>query len=323
MQLAYAALADFDIGTPRPVFLQHNSGVAYRVETNRAARYLLKIHQAAGRGPPVPAAQLEARLHWLAQLERTTRIAIPAPVPNRSGALVTSVSFPDLPEPFICSLQRWVEGEAVHGDLTLQQTRQVGAMMAALHNAGGNGEEFEAAALPRFASSIITQWTTQLGRAVELGFLTAEEFKLVEQAGLQLQKVLSFGKPGKQPWGCIHGDLHQANLLFYAGEVRPIDFDGLQVAPFYLDIGTTLYRIHYQGPAARHALLAGYRSTRQLPDDCRVFLDAALTCAAMGNLAFQLSLPDQLVSPILVRNLRQLANEFCRAPLVGMAIVDA
>src|SRR5262245_60740978 len=56
LELAHAALTHYALHAPDPVYLQHNSGIAYRVEIPRTGdRFLLKIHASVGLGasPPV------------------------------------------------------------------------------------------------------------------------------------------------------------------------------------------------------------------------------------------------------------------------------
>lgn len=323
LELAHTALALYALHAPHPVYLQHNSGIAYRVEIpSTGDRFLLKIHVSVGLGafPPV-ADEIEARLEWLAAVRERTNLVVQAPVPNREGKLITWIADPDLPDPLLCTLQHWVEGEPPQGDLTSQQTHRVGVMMATLHAVGGQDANLRLRTLPRFEATAIAGWAADLRTALPLGLLTADDLAIIETTGMQLQRWMAQIGDDPDMWGPIHGDLHHDNLLFYHDEVRPIDFDGLQIAPYYLDLGTMLYHIHYQGAVAQQALLAGYRQIRPLPDTYRRDLDAALICSAMGNLAFQITIPEQWTSVHLTRNLRQLVDAFCRSFIAETPIV--
>ena len=320
LRLAQTALAAYDLAAVTPIFLQHNAGVTYRIEEQSTPRYLLKLHVPAGSGVPVAVPLLEARLRWLAAVGQSTTLVVQVPVANRMGALLTSIAVAELAEPVWCSLQQWVVGAQVHGDFSTPQLTQLGVLLGTLHTASRHQHAI-AAALPRFDVAWITECIEELRPAVALTLLTADEFLTIEQAGRQLQDVWGRTAPTSERWGAIHGDLHHGNVLFMDHAARPIDFDGLHVAPYEVDLGTTLYHIHYQGAAARQALLAGYRSTEMRADWSEAELDRALTWAALSNLAFQMSLPDQRTSAHLQRNLRQLASEFCPAVLAGRPIV--
>jgi Ser/Thr protein kinase RdoA (MazF antagonist) len=195
-------------------------------------------------------------------------------------------------------------------------------MMATLHTVGSQDTALRFQTLPRFEATAITDWIANIRTALLLGLLTSDDLAIIEITGMRLQEYIGQIADNRQLWGPIHADLHHDNLLFYHDEVRPIDFDGLQIAPYYLDLGTTLYHIHYQGAVAQQALLRGYQQVRPLPDTCRRDLDAALICSAMGNLAFQITIPEQWTSVGLARNLRQLIDAFCRSFIAETPIVD-
>lgn len=322
LSLARAALAHYALDVAQPIFLQHNSGVAFHVESaDRAAAYLLKIHEPVGTGRNEAAASIEARLAWLADLRRITDLVVQAPVPNCEGRLLTTVVYPDLPEPFICTLQHWVAGEPPGGDFTLAQIYRVGALLAKLHDGGRHLVGPYMDVLPRFDARDMLVAVAALQPAVDAGWLTPGEFATVEVAGQHMAHRLHTLARDEHTWGPIHGDLHHDNLVFSGDDARPIDFDSLHIAPYYLDLGTTLYYIHYQGSPAARTLLAGYESVCVLPPDHQQYLDTALTCSALRNLAFQITIPQQHTSAGFVRNLRQLANEFCYTLLQNQSIV--
>ncbi len=118
---------------------------------------------------------------------------------------------------------------------------------------------------------------------------------------------------GREPtvWGAIHGDVHHGNLLFADTTVHPIDFDNLHATYYLLDLGTTLYHILHQDVAIRAAFVRSYQQLQSLPLAEDGMLELFVTWAAMTNLAFQITIPDQRISPIFARNLRQLMNDFC------------
>jgi len=75
--LAATALASYPLVLGVPEFLQHNSGITYRVparDTNQ--RFLLKIHDSIGEGLAESATHIDARMVWLAELGQVTPFAI-------------------------------------------------------------------------------------------------------------------------------------------------------------------------------------------------------------------------------------------------------
>lgn len=317
-RLAEAALAHYAIGEANAVFLQHNGGVAYRVEAERAGqRFLLKIAAPVGEGTGPEPGHLRSALVWLAALAREGDPVVQRPVPNRRGELLTTVPFGDLREPLCCSLQRWLDGDHAAGDLTPEQTRRVGAMMARLHRHGSRWTAVGALERAELDAAWLDEQVRGLRGVVETAVVSADEWATVEVAHRRIRAVMEQLGRGPAVWGPVHGDLHQGNLLFYRDEVRPIDFGGLRFAHFAYDLGTMLYHTLYLDADVRRALLAGYQAVRPLDDLAHPQADAFVCAAALANLAFQVTIPRERASPLFARNVREFAGVFCRKLAAG------
>ncbi len=310
--LATLVLDSYALELGAPEFLQHNSGVTYRVPVRGTNQwFLLKIHDSIGDGVAHSATQIDARMVWLAEFGPVAPFAIQEPVPNRDGTLVTTVVFPGLAHPVPCTLQQWVPGEHPTGDFTLPQIEAVGAMIAKLHHHSATWKAVHGSSLPTYDTDDLCRELAQLRPALTLGLLSADEYHRLEQTSDVITQMTE--RLGREPtmWGAIHGDLHHGNLLFEDTIVHPIDFDNLHATFYLLDLGTTLYHILHQDVAIRAALVRSYQQIQSLPLAEDGTLEMFVTWAAMTNLAFQITIPDQRISPIFVRNLRQLANDFC------------
>jgi len=321
-QLATRVLDSYALALGAPEFLQHNSGITYRVPvrgTNHC--FLLKIHDSIGEGAAQSATHIDARMIWLAEFGQVAPFAIQEPVPNRDGALVTTMVFPGLAHPVPCTLQKWVPGEHPTGDFTLPQIEAVGAMMAKLHTHSATWKAVQGNDVPTYDADDLCREIAQLRPAVTLDLLSAEEYHRLAQTSKVITQMTE--RLGRAPtmWGAIHGDLHHGNLLFEDTAVYPIDFDNLHATYYLLDLGTTLYHILHQDVAIRAALIRSYQQIRSLPRAEDSTLELFVTWAAMSNLAFQITIPDQRIAPIFARNLRQLANDFCPKVLSNIPFV--
>ena len=125
------------------------------------------------------------------------------------------------------------------------------------------------------------------------------EYSLIEKASDQIEKLLIRLGKSKSVWGPVHGDLHHDNILFYEGQAHPIDFDGLQLAHYYYDLGVMLYHVYYQDPEIRRALLVGYECVRKLPENYQAYLEAFVIYSAINNLAWNLTIPSEKTSQLL------------------------
>jgi Ser/Thr protein kinase RdoA (MazF antagonist) len=310
-QIATIVLASYAFVFGTPEFLQHNSGITYRVPIRDSNQcFLLKIHDSIGEGETQSAIRIDARMNWLAAFEQVAPFAIQKPLPNRDGAFVTTIRFPQLVHAIPCTLQHWVPGEHPTGDFTLRQIEAVGALMATLHTYSATRKAGQQSNLPSYDVTDLQREVAQLRTAVTLGLLSSDEYDRLEQTRTMITQMTEQLGQAPTVWGAIHGDLHHGNLLFEDMIVHPIDFDNLHATYYLLDLGTTLYHILHQDAAIRAALVRSYQHIASVPRAEDGTLELFVTWAAITNLAFQITIPKQRLSPIFARNLRQLANDF-------------
>jgi Ser/Thr protein kinase RdoA (MazF antagonist) len=151
----------------------------------------------------------------------------------------------------------------------------------------------------------------QLHTALDVNLISSTQYSAIKQAGQQIRQITAVLSTDPEVYGPIHGDLHHGNILFFENNVSPIDFDSLRNSYYLFDLGTTLYHILYQMPEFRNALVDGYSAVRELSVAEIQYLESFVTWSAIGNLAFQSTIPQQLTSKSFERNIRQLTNEFC------------
>lgn len=323
--LAAAALERYALGKTTVAFVGHNGSVAYRVETPRTGeRFLLKITEPVGEGGGGAPERFRSTLRWLAALARDTELVVQEPVPDLWGELLTAVPFDDLPTPFACSLQRWVAGEHIAGDFTPMHTYRIGALLATLHLHGSHWPPAATLAAHESDSAWATECECRLEQVVDLGILSPAEWRTVAVACRQIRLVLEAARRRPGSWGPIHGDPHHQNVLFCDDRARPIDFGAFTRAPLFYDLGVTWYHVMYQDDVSvRRALIDGYHRIRPEATLAPLEAEVYLCAAALGNLAFQVTLPSQRSSPGFSRNVREFATVFCRELVDGEPFVLA
>jgi Ser/Thr protein kinase RdoA (MazF antagonist) len=319
-QIAHAALASYPVDVARLHFLQHSGGITFRVGTQQGdSSFLLKIHHSAGSGVSASAEATRARYSWLRAVGQSTGLVVQTPILNYQGDLLTVVANPKGQPSYLCTLQQWVEGSFPGGDFTTRQVQRIGTMMAQFHHLSSEWSALDKLkdALPVYEQSNLAQNVQTLSQGVETGLLAKHDFALIEAAAHVIADIVERVGRDRKRWGPIHGDFHHGNVLFHEEEVRLIDFDSLCLSPYALDLGTMLYHIYYQGPTVYPLLLEGYQAVHPLPVDATSWLDAFVTRAAIANLAFNITIPEEHTGPYLARNLRQLVDEFCRNLVAG------
>ena len=312
VQLAVVALRQYSIREFVPVFLQHNSGITYRVDSlDQSFCFLLKIHEPLGTGPKASIEQIQARMEWLEKLTQTSSLVVQAPIKNMDGVFVTKVSIPGTGETVLCTLQNWVEGEYPNGDFTIAQVESIGVMMAMLHQTSSQWRLLTRDGLEDYRAEDLLAEVEQLHTMVDANIISSIQFAAIEQASQRINQIACWLGTDPEVYGPIHGDLHHGNILFFENKACPIDFDSLRNSYYLFDLGTTLYHILYQGAEFRKALVDGYSSIRALSASERQCLEVFVTWSAINNLTFQSTIPRQIQSKSFVRNMHQLTDEFC------------
>ena len=280
--LARAALAEYDLPTPHLNLLAHLFNTTFRVDTAGGCRYVLHIHRS---GTPT-VETVNAELAWLQALRRDTSLEVPEPVPARGGALLTVVSTPDMPEPHICVMLRWLDGRRLDTGLAPIHLERLGILMAQLHEHAsrfGPPRGFARGRVDRLILSAPVGWGADpfapeiVSAALDLvaRTLSAEE---AAQVGVVIERAQAVEQAlSREPgtFGLIHADLHRYNLLFGSGTVRAIDFDDCGFGPLLYDPAVTLDNLPDRAahPAMRAALLKGYRQVRPLSAEHEALID--------------------------------------------------
>lgn len=311
-QLALACLAHYPAVDGKITFVGHNAGIVYLIEPARE-KFVLKIAEAIGEGAGnIYPEYLNTGFIWLDAIARETNLVVQQPVANRTGKFVTEVVFEDLSQPFCCSLQCWVDGQRLR-DPSPAQAYQIGTLIAQLHNHGSQWIKGKLPGAWKYDGGWLGENLEGFAKVKSLSILSQAEWINVEKAVDHIHQVMQTMGTNAQVWGPVHGDIHQHNLLVVSdGTICPIDFGALVLAHYGYDLGVILYHLMYLDAATRQALVQGYQVNRELTLLADMGLEAFLCMAALANLAFNVELPDQRVSALFTRNVREFAAIFCK-----------
>jgi Ser/Thr protein kinase RdoA (MazF antagonist) len=287
-KLAQAALNAYELRDVRFKFLRQAGNTLFRVnevnsvpttktELYSQGQYMLRIHQ-----PGYQTTQaIELELAWLAAMCRDANLPVPEPVPTLDGRLLTQVSLPGIPGERNCSLFRWVIGRLITKDIHPQHYRAQGQLMARLHNFAAQWPP------PPGLTKRKYDWDGLFKGVIEDGASASDAWSLLPQEYVKPFEVVTqkvkrvMGEWGQGPdvYGLIHADLGlEANVLFWDGEARAIDFDDSGFGYYIFDLSLALEHCQEDNalPQFRDALLAGYSQVRSLPEDQLKYLDLFL-----------------------------------------------
>jgi Ser/Thr protein kinase RdoA (MazF antagonist) len=278
--VARGALDEYGLGRARLELLRQAGNTLFRVVDEDAprarvrddlfseGRYLLRVHHAGYQTAGAVALEME----WLAALRRDAGVAVPEPVPTLDGRLTAEVEAPGVPGKRNCSLLRWLTGRLVRKRIRPDHFRAQGRLMARLHDHAARWRP----AVPRIKRCYDYDGLFRGDGGAGLPAARAwpllpgscrESFQVVAR---RVKQVMDAWGTGPEAYGLIHGDLGvDANVLFWGGEARAIDFDESGFGYWVYDLAVSLEHCQDDAafPAFRDALLGGYAEVRSLPEE--------------------------------------------------------
>lgn len=295
-EIAQAALTHYDLSNVQLKFLGQSQNTTFQVETPSKDKFLLKFHagieaddeglQEAWREPSA----IESELLWLNALALDTELTVPQPVQNRLGEWVTSIAITELGTSITCSLLHWIEGEHLDGEPTAQQIRQLGILMAKLHQHSSSW--LLPVGFSRPSHDVEQLWgaTSQLRVLVQNRTISSDDYQMFRKAAMQVQQFIPSLQQTHDSWGVIHADLHQGNYVLYGEEVRPIDFSRCGFGFYLYDIGQSLGDVE---ASLRWDFFKGYTTVRALPANYQSTVEAFFVGSTVENFAFLSANPQE------------------------------
>jgi Ser/Thr protein kinase RdoA (MazF antagonist) len=287
--LASAALTSYGLGGAHFYLVRQAGNTLFRVWAPRPPAeetaddlfeqgyYLLRVHQPGYQEPE--AIQLE--LAWLAAMRREANLPVPEPVATLDGQLLIPVSIPGVPGRRNCSLLRWVKGRSVKNRFRPHHLQAQGRLMARLHNFSSRWQPPASPSKRKFDWDGLFQDDagSDMSNAEAWALLSPLHRDAFSFVAERVRGIMDEWGQGPDVFGLIHGDLGvDANLFFWHGEPRAIDFDdsGFGYWIFDLAVALDVCRDDLNYPCYRDALLKGYAEFRSLPEEQAIHLELFL-----------------------------------------------
>lgn len=254
------ATTHYGISQPRVRLLsKHSLNTIFRVDTDQE-RFVLRV----GDTTRIHSDGVEdVEAHWLSHLDEASGITVPRPIASNEGAWRVDYEADYVMGRRACSLFTFIEGRELRkAKVDAGASHRAGALLARLH-------EHAATTLPLVQVPLDLRFDRVVYFHQEnlVGDHESGEGELFREALDRAQSHISklWASPPHSPH-LLHGDFGAHNIMTWRNELRPIDFQDLQLGFDVQDLGITLADLNRNAPELTTHFRDGYRSVRALPE---------------------------------------------------------
>ena len=270
--LAHAALERWDLGAAALAPIKVRENAVFRIDLRGGGRAVLRVHRPGYHSD----SELESEFAWLDALE-SAGVRVPRVIRSKAGRNFEIVTAAGLDGPRQIDIFEWIEGRQLgsveagisgSSESVADQYHQIGALAARMHNHAQGWRPPPAFRRHSWDAGGLVGEQPFWGRFWDLGALShAQRDLLLRVRGFIARDLAGYGMHADR-YGLIHADLVPENLLIDGKRACVIDFDDAGFGWHLFELATSLYFITGDSlyPAARDALIRGYRSERALGD---------------------------------------------------------
>lgn len=214
---------------------------------------------------------VEAETSWLNALSTDTDLLVPYPIPALDGTFIQELVLGPASGLSVAVLQAWLPGEELAENVTPERIKEVGRVLACLHNHSALTLDMDSLTSRRQGFEV---WVDDWSEANEV---TPGAEAVLETAAAKVSSMMESISMESDLCGFIHCDPHPWNILIDGDQVAIIDFSDCGWGPYAYDIASAL--VYYKFPwvwdeepqfnyaELEAALLVGYASERSIPEN--------------------------------------------------------
>jgi Ser/Thr protein kinase RdoA (MazF antagonist) len=271
--LAQVALHGWDLVVTHVEAIKVRENAVFRLDLATGGRAVLRVHRPGYHSD----AELDSEFAWMQALE-AANIPVPRVIRSRRGRNFEVVSSTTVEGPRQIDVFEWIHGRqlgSIEVGLTAQgaavdsQYYAIGAIAARMHNQAARWRCPIGFSRHAWDAAGLVGEQPLWGRFWELEVLTKDQRELLTRTRTRIADELASHGTEPERYGLIHADLVPENVLVDGEDLRVIDFDDAGFGWHLFDLATSLYFITGESiyPAARAALIRGYRSERELSEE--------------------------------------------------------
>jgi Ser/Thr protein kinase RdoA (MazF antagonist) len=327
--LALVALRDWDLAVANLAPIKVRENAVFRVDLAGGGRAVLRVHRSGYHSDD----ELDSEFVWMRALQ-AAGISVPRVIRSRRGRDFEVIETPAGNGTRQIDVFEWIDGRQLgsvesgisgEGAAVAEQYRMIGAIAARMHNHTEDWQRPTGFRRHAWDGAGLVGENPLWGRFWELAALTPAQRDLLMQARAYIAGELAVYGTQPDRYGLIHADLVPENLLIDGNRIQVIDFDDAGFGWHLFELATSLYFITGDSvyPAAREALIRGYRSERGLSDDALERLPLFLAVRGTTYLGWvhtrQGSDTARELTPFLVERACAVAEEYLAARRSGAA----
>ena len=315
-RLADAALAQWPGGWSIRRLIKYRENAVFEIAATDGARAVLRVHRNGYHDD----ASLRSELLWMDALA-DAGVAVPALVRSQHGAPFVKATQPEVPDERQLDIFRWIDAAPVAECSDARRLTdlyfEAGRLAATIHAQASAWTPPRDFRRHRWDLEGLIGERPLWGDYHSLPLLTPAQRDQLDRARAQAKHDLQALEG--EAFGLIHADFVPDNLLYNADGLRIIDFDDCGFGWHMFELATALFfhlgEPHYD--AIAEALLAGYRSVLDLPDERWAQLPLFLFVRSLTYLGWVTSRPEtetaREMTGLLVDRALELANAYSAA----------
>ncbi|MBD3919454.1 phosphotransferase [Paenibacillus sp. PR3] len=247
-QAALSALQAYELAWTQIHFIQQSDTITFRIETETDNRFLLRVHTNG-----MSREEIQSELLLLNAIAVRDGITVPTGHASRQGSYVLDYTTEQGGTLYV-TLMRWLDGELLSGGSTDDQIRNLGMMIARLHQATADFAPPADCVRPIWGKDSFIKDMGKLERFYDR-FLSVKGWEMYQSASARIQALLTALIPNEDNYGLIHADLHLGNVVFQGDVPFPIDWGRCGYGYYLYDLAGTMVGLY---PHQRRILLEGY-----------------------------------------------------------------
>jgi Ser/Thr protein kinase RdoA (MazF antagonist) len=321
--LARAALDRWNLAVTDLAPIKVRENAVFRIDLAGGGRAVLRVHRQGYHSDSA----LESEFAWLRALE-AAGIQVPRVIRSRDARDFEVVAAGVAEGTRQIDVFEWIDGcqlgsieSGIAGEQAAiaGQYERIGEIAARMHNHTSAWRQPPVFQRHSWDAAGLVGEQPLWGRFWELAALRRAQRSLLVRARTAIAADLA--AYGTQPdrYGLIHADLVPENLLVDGDRICVIDFDDAGFGWHLFELATSLYFISGEGvfPAARAALIRGYRTLRPLSDQALEWLPLFLAARGTTYLGWvhtrQGSETAREMTPYLIERACAVAEEYLAA----------